>query len=112
MNTNYKVEIVREGRGGSVYYREDEATLPFYWDITGDGFEVYLTPTTEWNDFCKQNNAMQCIGRRQEIVERIAEEVRRQKAKKAKVSIDDLGIHFSLEGDWLYSLVSRILGVY
>ncbi len=108
---NYEVEIVREGRGGWVYYCEDQTTLPFDWDITSDGFEVYLPPSAEWTDFCKQNNATQCIGKRHQIVERLAEEVRRQKAKKAKVTIDDMGISFSFEGDWLHSFVSRILGV-
>ena len=91
--------------------REDGSTLPFDWDITSDGFEVYLPRSAEWNEFCKQNNAMQCIGRREEIVKRLTEEVRRKKAKTAKITIDDMGISFSFEGDWLHSLVSRILGV-
>jgi len=108
---DYKVDIKRQGRGGTVYYREGETTLPFAWDVTAVGFEVYLTPTAEWNDFCKENNAMQCIERRQQIVERLAEEVRRKKGKKAKITIDDMGISFSFEGDWLHSLVGWILGV-
>jgi len=108
---NYKVRFVRSGRGGWVYYDEDETTLPFDWDITSDGFEVYLPTSNEWDDFCKQNHATHCIGRRQEIVERLAEEVRRKKARTAKVSIDDQGICFSFEGDWLHSLLRRILGV-
>ena len=108
---SYEVRIVRNGRGGCVYYYEDGATLPFDWDITSVGFEVYLPPSNEWDDFCEQNNATACIGRRQQIIERLIEEVRRKKAKKAKVSIDDLGISFSFESDWLHSLISRILGV-
>lgn len=108
---NYEVRIVKDGRGGWVYYLEDKAMLPFDWDTTSDGFEVYLPPSNEWDDFCKKNNATNCIGRRQQIIERLAEEVRRKKAKKATVSIDDQGICFSFEGDWLHSLVSRILGV-
>lgn len=111
MSPNYKVEMVREGRGGWVYYCEDDATLSLDWDITSDGFEVYLPPAAEWDDFCKQNNVTQFIGRRQEIVERLAEEIRRKKAKQARVTIDDMGISFSFEGDWLHSLVSRILGI-
>lgn len=108
---NYEVKMVREGRGGWVYYREDGATLPFEWDITSDGFEVYLPSSAEWSDFCKQNNAQHCIDRRQQIVERVAEVIRKKKARKAKVTIDEMGISFSFEGDWLYSLLSRILGV-
>jgi hypothetical protein len=108
---NYEVRIVRRARGGWVYYVEDKTTLPFDWDTTSDGFEVYLPPSNEWDDFCKQNNATHCISRRQQIIQRLAEEVRRKKAKKAKVSIDDQGIRFSFEGDWLHSLVRWILGV-
>jgi hypothetical protein len=108
---NYEVKIVREGRGGWVYYREDGVTLPFDWDITNDGFEVYVPRPVEWNEFCKHNNAPQCMDRRQEILERLTEGVRRKKAKKAKVTTDDMGISFSFEGDWLHSLMSRILGV-
>jgi hypothetical protein len=108
---DYDVKFVREGRGGWVYYREGEVTLPFVWDITGDGFEVCLNPQAEWDEFCKQNNAPQCQGRREEIVKRIAEEVRKKRGKKAKMTIDEMGISFSFEGDWLHSLISRILGV-
>jgi aspartokinase-like uncharacterized kinase len=107
----YDVNIIREGRGGWIFYREEDNSLPFDWDITSDGFEVYVPPPSEWDDFCKRNSATQCIGRRQQILERLAEEVRKKKAKKAKVTIDDMGIHFSFEGDWLHSLVNRILGV-
>jgi hypothetical protein len=108
---SYEVKIVKEGRGGWAYYREEAATLPFDWDITSDGFEVYLPPSAEWDEFCKQHNATQCQGRRQQIVERLAEEIRRKKAKKAKVSIDDQGISFSFKGDWLHSLMRWVLDV-
>jgi len=108
---SYEVEIKRDGRGGWVYYREGKAVLPFDWDITSVGFEVYLPPSVEWDDFCRRNNATRCNDRRAQIVERVAEEVRRKRARKAKVTIDDLGISFSFEGDWLYGLISRILGV-
>jgi hypothetical protein len=107
----YEVDIVREGRGGSVYYREDSWTLPFNWDITVDGFEVYVPRPDKWDEFCRRNNAPQGRNRRQEILERVAEEVRRKRAKKAKVTIDDMSIIFSFEGDWLHSLLRRILGV-
>ena len=108
---NYKVDIVREGRGGWVYYRENGTTLPFDWDVTMDGFEVYVPPPAEWDVFCKQNEATQCVGRRQQILERLTDEVRKKKGKKAKVTVDDMGIGFSFESDWLHSLMRRILGV-
>ncbi len=107
----YEVKIVREGRGGWAYYKEAGISLPFDWDVTSDGFEVYVPTTDEWQEFCRQNNAVQFMSRRDEILERLAEGVRIKKAKKAKVVIDDNGIIFSFEGDWLHSLISRILRV-
>jgi len=108
----YDVKMVREGRGGWVYYREDGQTLPFDWDITGVGFEIYTPRPVEWEEFCKQNNAMNCVGRRQEIVERIVEKIRRRWGNKnAEVVVDEMGISFSFENDWLHSLISRLLGV-
>ena len=107
----YDVNMVRKGRGGWVYYNEDREILPFDWDVTKDGFEIYLPRPVEWDEFCKQNDAMNCMSRRQEIVDRIVEEVRRKKGKKAEVVVDEMGITFSFEGDWLHSLLSRILGV-
>jgi hypothetical protein len=107
---NYEVKVAREGRGGTVYYREGGQTLPFYWDITVDGFEVYVPTPDEWDEFCRKNNADQCKNRRQEILERVAEEVRRKRAKSAVVTMDGMGIHYSFEGNWLYSLLRRILG--
>jgi len=108
---SYDVSMVKEGRGGWVYYREDDQTLPFDWDITGVGFEIYTPRPVEWEAFCKQNNAMNCVDRRQEIVERIVEKISKTRGKKAEVVVDEMGISFSFEDDWLHSVLSRILGV-
>lgn len=108
---NYEVKVVRDGRGGWVYYRENDATLPFDWDITSDGFEVYLPPPAQWEVFCNQHNATQCIGERALIVKRLVEEVQRKQAKKSKVTIDEMGISFSFTGDRLHSLASWLLDV-
>lgn len=107
----HEVKIVREGRGGLAYYKEAGITLPFDWDVTSDGFEVYVPTKDEWQEFCRQNNAIQFISRREEIIDRLAEGVRIKKAKTAKVVIDDNGISFSFEGDWLHSLTRRVFGV-
>ena len=108
---SYEVKIVREGRGGFVFYHEDGLTLPFDWDVTADGFEVYVPRPVEWDEFCRRNKAEQCIGGREQILERVTEEVRKKKAKKAKITTDDMGISFSFEGDWLHSIVKRLLRV-
>lgn len=108
---NYEVKIRREGRGGWVYFLENGKSLPFDWDITTVGFDIYVPTPGEWDAFCEEHGAGEAKGRRQEILQKVAEEVRRKEAKKAKVTTDDTGISFSFEGDRLYRLVSKILGV-
>jgi|SRR5437588_5137888 len=106
----YRTDFITEGRGGLAYYTEDEKSLSFDWDITSVGFEIYVPSPSEWDEFCEQSDFSQCRGRREEILQRLAEEIRKKKAKTAKVTIDDHGISFSFERDWLHSLLSRILG--
>jgi hypothetical protein len=108
---DYTVEITQEGRGGWVYYLEDGVKLPFDWDFSAIGTDIYVPIPAEWDSFCNEHSSYAARGRRQEILERVAEEVRRKKAKTAKVTIDDTGISFSFEHDWLHRLLSKILGV-
>jgi hypothetical protein len=108
---NYEVKFTTKGRGGWVYYIEDGKTLPFDWDITTAGFDIYVPTSEEWTAFCDGHNALQAKDRREEILQRIAEEVRKQKAKTAKVSIDETGISFSFESNWVHRLLNKILGV-
>jgi hypothetical protein len=108
---DYEVKYTREGRSGDVFYIEDGLKLPFEWDITTVGFDIYVPMPNEWDAFCENHGAYWAKGRRQEILQRIADEMRRQRAKGAKISIDDTGISFSLEGSLVYRLLSKILGV-
>jgi len=107
----YEVKFTTRGRGGYVYYIEDGIELPFDWDITTVGFDIYVYTPDEWDSFCEQHGAYRAKGRRQEILQRVAEEVRKQQAKSAKVTIDDTGISFSFEGNWTHWLLRKILGV-
>lgn len=109
-NPHYEVTVKSEGRGGWAYYVEDGYKLPFDWDVTPVGFDVYLPTPEEWFSFCDKHGAVGAKGRRPEIVQRLAEGVRQKRAKSAKVSIDDSGISYSFKGGWLYSLLNKILG--
>jgi hypothetical protein len=107
----HAIKFTSEGPAGMVYYSEQDFTLPFYWERGTVGFDVYLRTSEEWLAFCDEHNAEGAKGRRDEIVARLAHEIRRQEARGAKVSIDNRGITFSYEGDWLHRILGKILGV-
>jgi len=91
---NYKVEIIQSGRGGSINYIENEQALRLDWEFAMDGAYVFAPTPAQWDAYWQSNNIPWAAGRRQEILERVAEEVRRQKAQTAKVTMDDDCIHF------------------
>jgi hypothetical protein len=52
-------------------------------------------PTAEvWDAYWQSNKIQWAAGRRQEILERVAEGVRRQQAQSASVTFEDDCIHF------------------
>jgi len=91
---NYKVEIHQTGRGGRVSYMEDERTLFLDWEFAVDGVDLFVPTPENWDAYWQGRDAGWAGGRRQEILERVAEEVRKQKAAGAKVTIEDNWIHF------------------
>ena len=91
----YKVEIEQTGRGGTIRYLEDEATLSFDWEFSMDGADVFVPTPEQWDANCEGRHAVWATGRRQEILERIAAKVREQKATSSQVTIEDNWIHFS-----------------
>jgi hypothetical protein len=93
-SVNYKVEIEQTGRGGTITYTEDGGSLLFDWEFAIGGADVFVTTPELWDANCRSRNAAWAEGRRQEILERVAEEVRRQKATSATLSIEDQWIHF------------------
>ena len=108
---NYEITHTQEDRDGYVYYMEDGVKLPFYWEFMVGGFDIYVPTPEKWDSFCEQHDASRAKGRRQEILQRVAEETHKKKAKGAKVSIDDTGISFSFEGSLINRLLHKILGV-
>lgn len=82
-----KVKVVEKGRSGKVQYTEgsffNSKTCEFYWEF-GGGDETLATiwfPTEEkWNAQLPWT-----AGRRKEIMDFVAEEVRKQMAKSATI---------------------------
>jgi hypothetical protein len=107
---SYKVDIKREGRGGDVIYVEEGKGLQFEWDINSEGVEIYVPTDYEWDGFCEKRGAEWAQGRRQEILEVVAQEYCRQKAKKGKWKIADHWIFISFENYMIGRFLDWILG--
>jgi hypothetical protein len=82
----WRVEIRENGRSGSVDYHEGADTIPCYWEFCGGDSmaSISIGDTSDW-DNCHPWAA----GRRQQILERIAAEVVRQKAPTCRALIDE-----------------------
>jgi hypothetical protein len=91
---DYKVEIDQSGRGGSIRYIENGQALVFDWEFAIDGAYVFVPTAEQWDAYWQSNNLSWAQGRRQEILERLSEEVRQQKAQSSKVTVEDSSIHF------------------
>ena len=109
----FEVEITQQGRGGIYYYTEHGVKLPFEWDFSSIGITIYVPTHGAWNEFCRKNDAPWGIGRRQEILQRLGDEVRRRKAKSAQITIEDHWASASPHGreialKWIDSKVETI----
>ncbi len=107
---NYEVEVKRTGRGGWTEYREDGRGLRFNWDINTEGAEIYIPPSHEWDNFCEENGALWAKGRRQEILERLAQGYCHQRANKAKWRIEDHWIIISFEPYFIHRFLNKLFG--
>jgi hypothetical protein len=92
--TSYKVEIDQGGRGGRVSYMENQQSLSFDWELSLDGADIFVPTPEQWDAYCRNSAASWAEGRRQEILERVAEETRRERARDSHVTIEDRWIHF------------------
>ena len=79
---SYAIKFESQGPAGMVYYKEH--TLPFYWESSTVGFDVYLPNSEKWAAFCDQHNAGSAKERREEIVARLADKVARQEGRKGQ----------------------------
>jgi hypothetical protein len=91
---NYSVEVSQSGRGGTITYVEDGQRLPFDWEFSMSGATIFVPTPAQWDAYWA-GTAHCATGRRQEILERVAAEVRRQQASGAEISIEDNWIEFT-----------------
>ena len=82
----WSVAIEQNGRSGSIEYREPLGRISFYWEFGGgDTVAIIWTKNScEWS-----SHYPWAVERRRQILERVANEVVRQKAPTCKADIDD-----------------------
>jgi hypothetical protein len=80
-----RVEITQDGRGGSIYYQEDDRRLTFYWEFGGgDTIALLFGPASvHWAAAAPWG-----VERQQEIFEFVASDVARQKVPGGRWKID------------------------
>ncbi len=86
---NYEVKITQSGRGGTIYFLETGKELPFGWELAIDGALLFFSSLPDWENFFGAIDLPQAQNRRDEIVERVCEEVVRQQTSGGKYAIED-----------------------
>jgi hypothetical protein len=85
----YEVEITSVGRSGNVIYKEHGGALRFWWEFSTTGAFVNIPSDKNWDNYCERENSAWGKGRKAVIIERVAAEIRRQKATTSRVEIQD-----------------------
>lgn len=80
------------GRAGDAEYREPGLCLALWWELLADGAWIWAPAPAEWDDHWRARGAGGAVGRRAEILGRVAREAVRQKAPGARASVDDRGV--------------------
>lgn len=83
---DWSVGVSENGRDGHVTYRDAAGTLSFYWEFCGGDViaSVSVGKEAEW----RVKHPWAAV-RRAEILQRVADEVIRQKAPNSRAEIDD-----------------------
>ncbi|MBV9468503.1 MAG: hypothetical protein JOZ57_04610, partial [Abitibacteriaceae bacterium] len=63
--------------------------LNFDWEFSTVGADIMVPAPEQWDAYWEQSGAAWAKGRRQEILERVAEATRQQKAQNAAITIED-----------------------
>jgi hypothetical protein len=80
------VEIIQNGRGGSILYYEDRVLVRFSWEFAGSPEALVLvfgSPARAWNE-----DYPTAQGRQAEIYDAVSAEIVRQKAPGSLCKID------------------------
>ena len=87
------VEIVANGPGGVIHFRESSNVASFGWEFGGTPKVVviiYVPAPADWD-----TKVPWAAGRRAEILEKLAREVCRQKCRGCGVEIEEHWIHIT-----------------
>ena len=90
--TAYSVAIEGSSRGGDIVYREGEHEHRFGWDLGGAGSvaaTVYVPDEARWSELVPW-----AADRREDILERVARELKKQRAPGTRVEIGEDAIVF------------------
>ena len=89
----FEVLITDEGRAGTVEYRERGFSLPLWWEFTMTEAWIWAPSPSQWDDYWRSKGASGAVGRRQEILERVASETKRKRAESAVTEVESDGVH-------------------
>jgi hypothetical protein len=92
-SNDWIVEMPMGGRDGYIGYHEGSKSASFYWEF-GGGEVIAIIHIGQPSEWCKQYPW--AADRRQEIVDRVINEVIRQRAPTCKADIDEKSGHIYL----------------
>jgi hypothetical protein len=84
----WSVDAVEKGRSGSIEYREPAGRMSFYWEFGGGGAVaiIWVGDPALW-----KSRYPWAVDHRRSILERVAQEIVRQKAPSCRADIDEKG---------------------
>ena len=86
---SYEIKISQMGRGGTVFYVEDENELPFDWEFSTTGATIFVPTPENWNAFCESRGMEAAKDRRLEILETTGREICRRQTLNGTFQIED-----------------------
>ena len=89
---NYRVEIDNHGPAGDVRYIEDDRVLRLFWEYMSYGVLISVPDSGKWDEYYQSHSAGWAKDRREEILQRVAEQACLQQAPWSKVAITEEGI--------------------
>lgn len=83
----WSVDILEQGRSGTVQYREPSGTIAWSWEFGGNEViaSIFVGKDADWSA-----RHPWALGRRAEILQRVGDEVIRQRAPGCRAEIDEV----------------------
>lgn len=90
---SYRITTKPDGRGGWAFYEEDRVALPIPWEVSSIGISIYIPSTSEWRSLCENHGAGWAREREDEILQRVAEGVKKDRHLKGEIEKSDSWLH-------------------